>query len=146
MKPNPKARSLVLKLAMVGSSLDEERTTLFALGALMMMFPMTVVIIVIVVLPMLMMVFPMVVVVERRLLQRQSKRSTEDIDNLQRLGLGLDTIMEPVTSPSTRAVMLHCFLLLARQREDLGTMRLARLGQGPGGPSGSVRIRCCCCW
>ena len=59
---------------------------------------------VIVVLPMLMMVFPMVVVVERRLLQRQSKRSTEEIYNLQRLGL--DAIMEPVTSPSARAVMM----------------------------------------
>ena len=45
-----------------------------------------------------------VVVVERRLLQRQSKRSTEEIDNLQRLGL--DAIMEPVTSPSTRAVVM----------------------------------------
>ena len=56
---------------------------------------------------MLMMVFPVmmvVVVVGRRLLQRQPKRSTEEIGNLQRLGF--DAIMEPVTAPFARAVML----------------------------------------
>jgi hypothetical protein len=104
MEPHPKARSLMLELAMMGKDIRGHGTTLFALRALMMMvFPMTVVIMVIVVLPMLMMVFP-VVVVERRLLQRPSKRSAEEIGNLQRLGL--DAIMEPVTAPSARAVML----------------------------------------
>ena len=97
MEPHPKARSLMLELAMVGrSSLHKERTaTLFALGFLMMRM-----------LPMLMMVFPMVVVVVvgRRLLQRQSKRSTEEIGDLQRLGF--NAIMEPVTAPFARAVML----------------------------------------
>ena len=97
MEPHPKARSLLLELAMVSrSSLNEERTTtLFALGFLMMRM-----------LPMLMMVFPMmvVVVVGRRLLQRQSKRSAEEIGDLQRLGF--DAIMEPVASPFARAVML----------------------------------------
>lgn len=93
MEPHPKAGSLVLELA---SSLNEERTTtMFALRALMMMFPMAVVIMDIVVLPMLMVVF----------LQRPSKRSTEEIGNLQRLGL--DAMMEPVASPSAWAVMLH---------------------------------------
>ena len=97
MKPHPKARSLVLKLAMVGRiSLNEERTTtLFALGFLMMRM-----------LPMLMMVFPMmVVVVGRRLLQRQSKRGAEEIGDLQRLCL--DAIMEPVAAPFAWAVMLN---------------------------------------
>ena len=97
MEPHPKARSLVLELAMVsGSSLNEDRpTTLFTLGFLMMRM-----------LPMLMMVFPMVVVVVvgRRFLQRQSKRSAEEIGDLQRLGF--DAIMEPVTAPFARAVML----------------------------------------
>ena len=97
MEPHPKARSLVLKLAMVGrSSLNKERTaTLFALGFLMMRM-----------LPMLMMVFPMMVVVVmgRRFLQRQSKRSAEEIGDLQRLGF--NAIMEPVTAPFARAVML----------------------------------------
>lgn len=64
----------------------------------MMMFPMTVVIMVIVVLPMLMVMMTVV------LLQRPSKRSTEEIGNLQRLGL--DAIVEPVASTSARAVML----------------------------------------
>ena len=54
---------------------------------------------------MLMVVFPMVVVVVgRRLLQRESKRSAEEIGDLQRLGF--DAIMEPVTAPFARAVML----------------------------------------
>ena len=87
----------MLELPMVGrSSLNEERsTTLFALGFLMMRM-----------LPMLVMVFPMVVVVVvgRRFLQRQSKRSTEEIGDLQRLGF--DAIMEPVTAPLAWAVML----------------------------------------
>ena len=98
MEPHPKARSLVLKLAMVGrSNLNEERsTTLFALGFLMVRM-----------LPMLMMMFPvmvMVVVVRRRFFQRQSKRSAEEIGDFQRLGF--DAIMEPVTAPFARAVML----------------------------------------
>ena len=86
----------MLELAMVcSSSLNKERTTtLFALRFLMMR-----------VLPMLMVVFPMVVVVVgRRLLQRQSKRSAEEIGDLQRLCF--DAIMEPVTAPFARAVML----------------------------------------
>ena len=95
MEPHPKARSLVLEPAMVGSSsLNEERTAaMFALRALLMMM-----------FAMLMMMFPMMMVVERRFLQRQSKGSAEEIGNLQRLGL--DAILEPVTAPFARAVML----------------------------------------
>ena len=69
----------------------------------MTMFPMTVVIIVIVMLPMLVMVFFMYGG-GTQAPSRQSKHGTEEIDNLQRLGL--DAMMEPVTSPSARAVMM----------------------------------------
>lgn len=98
MEPHPKARSLVLELAAVvgnrSSSLDEHRstTTMFALGAFMMMA----VVLTIVVFPML-----MVVMVDRRLLQRQPKLRTEEIGNLQRLCF--DAITEPVASPSAWA-------------------------------------------
>lgn len=106
IEPHPKGRPELAKAGKNShawrSSLNEERTTMFALRALiMLMFPMALVIMVILVLPMLMMVFP---VVERRLLQRPSKRSTEETSNLQRLGL--DVIVEPVASPSARTVML----------------------------------------